>query len=81
MPNPVAFFWRLQEISWDILFVWQLMSLRPVSDCVEVPTFVDGVEVDKRLWALAWRLIPDLAKDANVNSTHQLLAQDVEAVC
>jgi hypothetical protein len=80
MPYPVALFWWLQEISWNILLIRQLMFLCPVSDCIEVPTLMDGIEVDERFWTLAWRLIPDLAKDADINSTHQLLAQDVEAV-
>lgn len=42
---------------------------------------MDGIEVHKGLRSLSWRLVPYLAKDANVDIAHQLLANNIEAVC
>lgn len=57
------------------------MFLRPLSDCIEVATCVDSVEVDEGFRATPWRLIPYLAEYANVNRTHELLPQYIKAVC
>lgn len=37
------------------------------------------VEIDKRLRVIG--VEPDLAEDADVGGTHELLSQDIEAVC
>jgi hypothetical protein len=81
MPYPVTFLWWLQEVSWNVRLVWQLVFLGPISDRIKISTFVHRVEVDERFWTMTWRLIPNLTEHADVNSTHQLLAQDVKAMC
>jgi hypothetical protein len=81
MPYSVALFWGLEEVGRYVLLIRQLMLLCPISNRLKIPALMDGVEVDEGLWTLAWRLIPDLAKHANVNRTHQLLTQDIEAMC
>lgn len=80
MPYPVAVLRQLQEILRNVLYFRQLMLLSPDPNLIEVPAFVDGVEVDKRFGSLPWRLVPDLSEHANVDSAHQLLAYDVETM-
>jgi hypothetical protein len=81
MPYPVVLLWLLQKVSWNVVYVWQLMLLCPVTNCTEVSALVDSVEVNECFWRLAFRLVPYLAQDTNVYGTHQLLAQDVKTVC
>lgn len=57
----------------------QLVLLSPLPDLFEIATSVLRVEVDEWLWGI-W-VEPDLAEDTHVDSTHELLPEDVEAVC
>lgn len=52
----------------------------PIADLLEVPTRMDGIEINTRLQSRAWRLVPDLTKDTYIHCTHELLAQDIEAI-
>jgi hypothetical protein len=81
MPYSVALLGLLQKVHWNVVHVWQLVLLCPVTNRIEVSTLVDSVEVNECFWSFAFWLIPHLTEDANVYGTHQLLAQDVEAVC
>ena len=54
------------------------MLLCPLADSIEVPTGVSGIEIDVCLWGRG--IPPHLAEDADVDGTHQLLAENVEAV-
>ena len=77
--DPVAFLRPFQIIIWCILR--QLVLLSPVAHRVKVSAGMDGVEIDERLDGRSRGLVPDLTQDADVNIAHQLLANDVEAVC
>jgi hypothetical protein len=77
--NPVALSWRIQKVIRYI--VRNLMLLSPLFYYVEVTAHVFCVEVDECLRVIVGRrLVPDLAEHANVDRTHQLLAQDVETM-
>jgi len=76
---PIAFFGRLKEV-----FRWLLGNLtlfRPLPNGLEVSAGMLGVEIDERARVLATpSLHPDLSEHADIDSAHQLLAEDVEAV-
>lgn len=55
------------------------MYLRPSPDILEVPTCMLGIEVYVRKWLLF--IHPYLPQDCDVHGTHELLANNVEAVC
>ena len=80
MVDPVAFLRRLKEIFGHILP--DLVGLGPFADIVEIATHVFRVEVNVCLWELChgW-LEPDLAHHTYVHRAHELLTNDVEAVC
>lgn len=79
MPNAVAWLRRLQPVFWDIL--WHLSLLCPFTHCVEISALVFCVEVHKGGWQLVYiGLEPDLTEDTDINSAHELLPYDIEAV-
>lgn len=80
MPNPIALHRWLQQIHRCIFDSRQLVLLRPSAHLVEVATLMHRVEVDKSLYGLPLRLVPDLAEHADINRAHELLAKSVEAV-
>lgn len=57
------------------------MFLRPLPDRLKISTAMLRIEVHKRLWMrlILW-LPPNLAKDADISDTHQLLPQNVHAM-
>ena len=57
------------------------MSLRPCSYGVKTPAFMSGIEVNVRLCkrGRGW-LEPDLSQNTNIDATHELLSNYVEAV-
>lgn len=57
----------------------QLVLLSPFPDLLEIATSVLRVEIDEWLWGV-W-VEPDLAEDAHVDGAHELLPENVEAVC
>lgn len=67
---------RHQEIRWH--FLGQLPLLRPLPHGVIISTLMLGIEINKRTRILA--KCPYLSQHAHINRTHELLAQDVEAV-
>lgn len=75
--NAITLLGPLQEIRWHIFC--QLILLRPLPELLEIAALVLSVEVNEWLWMV--RVGPDLAKDAHVDGAHELLPQDVEAVC
>lgn len=78
MPYPIACLGRLQVVS--RCYFWKLVVLRPLSDRIKVPAFMNRVEVDEGLERCFRRLIPDLTEHTYIDSTHQLLANDIETV-
>lgn len=50
------------------------MLLGPVSDRIEVTTFMNGVKVYEGLQRLFGGLIPDLPEYTHIHGTHQLLS-------
>lgn len=57
------------------------MRFGPGADGLVVAAFVLRVEVDEGFERRVGGLEPDLAKDARVDGAHELLADDVEAMC
>ena len=57
------------------------MSICPRSYGVKIPAFMSGIEVDVRLCkrGRGW-LEPDLSQNTNIDATHELLSNYVEAV-
>lgn len=55
------------------------MRLRPIPDLLEIATVMLSIKVHKGRRLI--RMNPDLAENANVDRAHQLLAEDVKAVC
>jgi hypothetical protein len=53
------------------------MHLSPRPDILEILTLVLGVEIHERTYVFDH----PLAEDASVGCTHDLLAQDIEAIC
>ena len=79
--NPVSRPRRLQIIGWDILR--QLSHLSPLPYGLVVATDMLRVEVNKgfRVWVITAWLVPHLTKDADIDSAHELLPDDIDAVC
>src|SRR5271169_4444734 len=67
---------RLQEVTWYLCR--HLVFLSPLTHGIEVATLVASVEIDICLGIFG--VEPDLAENANVDGTHELLADYVEAV-
>lgn len=80
MPYSVTLLRWLEKVSGSVCRVWKLMLLRPLPHAIEIPTLMDGVEVDKGLQRLLWRLVPYLTEDTDIHSTHQLLTQNIETM-
>ena len=72
----VSFSRWLQEIRWDIFR--QLVVLCPLTNSIKVFTFVSYVEVDVCLGLL--QVPPDLAEDASIDGTHELLPNDIKTM-
>lgn len=75
--NPITLFRRLQEIAWNLCR--QLVLLSVATNGLEVFALVLRVKVDKCLRAV--RIQPDLAKHTGIDGAHQLLAEDIQAMC
>jgi hypothetical protein len=71
---------QVKKVTRRVFHTWQLVFLCPISDRIKVPARMNSVEVDERLQWFAWRQVPDLTEDTDINSTHQLLPQDIETV-
>lgn len=76
LKNPVTHSGRLQKVHRHLRR--NLSMLGPLSDSIEILAFVLSVEVYKSLGMR--RIPPNLTQKASVRSTHQLLADDIEAV-
>lgn len=57
----------------------QLVLLCPIPDLLKIATLMVCIEVYKRRGLV--RVNPDLAENTDVDGAHQLLADDIEAVC
>ena len=80
MVHSIARLWRLEKVKGNLR--WYLPPLSPLPDILEVATHMLSIEVDICLWTLgSGRLEPDLAHNADVDCTHELLADNVQAVC
>lgn len=75
--NAVSHLGRFKEIQRNVFR--QLVLLCPLPDLLKIAALVLCVEVDK--WLGVVRVYPELPEDADVDGAHQLLAQDIEAVC
>lgn len=56
------------------------MHFRPISDIIKISTLVHSIKINESLWAFPGGLIPNLAKDANVDGAHELLAENVQTM-
>lgn len=80
IPDLVTWLRRLQEVLWHIS--GQLACLCPLPDVIVISTCMLGVEVNEGLRAGPIACLPpNLAKDSNVDRTHQLLSDDVHTMC
>lgn len=57
----------------------QLMALCPIPDLLKIATLVFCIKVYKGRRFIG--VDPDLAENPDVDGAHQLLADDIEAVC
>lgn len=69
--------WHLKIVLEDVS--WDLMIRCSVSDRFKVTADVLCVEIREGLWVFF--VPPDLAKESNVDCTHQFLPKDVHTVC
>jgi hypothetical protein len=76
---PITLLRRLQEVRWH--HSGNLVLLRPLSDCLEIATYMLRVEVDVRLRLICrnW-LKPDLTQDSHIDCAHELLPNDIQTV-
>jgi hypothetical protein len=80
MIHSVARLRKLQEILRHTRR--DLMLLRPLPHVLKIAANMYRIEVHVRLGKFgARRVEPDLAHDPNIDRAHQLLADDVQAVC